>query len=81
MVSYYSSKELSWKKTTELLLEIARTAEETGYYFPCLLVAAKEDLGTYPTSVQDAARVSKFYSVNLINSELLQQWFNFSRKK
>uniref|UniRef100_A0A7N0ZXL9 Mitochondrial Rho GTPase n=1 Tax=Kalanchoe fedtschenkoi TaxID=63787 RepID=A0A7N0ZXL9_KALFE len=56
---YDSSKELSWKKTTELLLEVARTAEETGHCFPCLLVAAKEDLGTYPTAVHDIAKICR----------------------
>ncbi|CAM8968570.1 unnamed protein product [Rhodiola kirilowii] len=65
---YDSSMELSWKKATELLLEVARTAEETGYCFPCLLVAAKEDLGTYPTSVQDAARICRNLGIKPPNS-------------
>ncbi|KAK6940833.1 Small GTPase [Dillenia turbinata] len=56
---YDSSDELSWKKTTELLVEVARHGEESGFGVPSLLVAAKDDLDPFPTSEQCSARVSQ----------------------
>lgn len=53
----FSSDELSWKKSKEMLTEVARHGEDTGYGVPCLLVASKTDLGADPITVQDAARV------------------------
>ncbi|XP_021898053.1 mitochondrial Rho GTPase 2 isoform X2 [Carica papaya] len=54
---YDSSDEYSWKRARELLMEVARRGEETGYGMPCLLVAAKDDLDPYPMAVQDSDRV------------------------
>ncbi|KAM7478030.1 hypothetical protein LguiA_026243 [Lonicera macranthoides] len=54
-----SSDESSWKRATELLLEVASHGESTGYEFPCLIVAAKDDLDPYPTAIQDSTRVSQ----------------------
>jgi len=53
----FSSKESSWTRATELLVEIASHGESTGYEVPCLIVAAKDDLDPYPTAIQDSTRV------------------------
>ncbi|RVX20687.1 Mitochondrial Rho GTPase 2 [Vitis vinifera] len=54
---YDSSDELSWRRATELLVEVARQGEETGFGVPCLLVAAKYDLDPFPMAAQDSAKV------------------------
>ncbi|CAI9282217.1 unnamed protein product [Lactuca saligna] len=54
-----SSKESSWIRATELLVEIASHGESTGYEVPCLIVAAKDDFDPYPTAIQDSTRVSQ----------------------
>ncbi|KAJ0087867.1 hypothetical protein Patl1_32904 [Pistacia atlantica] len=41
---YDSSVEHSWKRTKELLVEVARQGEVSGHGVPCLLIAAKDDL-------------------------------------
>ncbi|KAK6937516.1 EF hand associated, type-2 [Dillenia turbinata] len=56
---YDSSDELSWKKTTELLVEVARHGEESGFGVPSLLVAAKDDLDPFPMSAQSSTKVSQ----------------------
>ncbi|KAF3436305.1 hypothetical protein FNV43_RR23397 [Rhamnella rubrinervis] len=56
---YDRSDEYSWKRSRELLLEVARKGEETGYGVPCLLIAAKEDRDPYPMAVQDSMGVCK----------------------
>lgn len=52
-----SSDESSWKRATEVLVEVATHGEDTGYEVPCLIVAAKDDLDSFPTSIQDSTRV------------------------
>ncbi|KAA8545102.1 hypothetical protein F0562_019886 [Nyssa sinensis] len=52
-----SSDESSWKRATELLVEVASHGEMTGYEVPCLIVAAKDDLDPSPTAIQDSTRV------------------------
>ncbi|CAK7346604.1 unnamed protein product [Dovyalis caffra] len=54
---YDSSDEYSWKRSNELLLEVARHGEESGYGVPSLIIAAKDDLDPHPMSVQNSARV------------------------
>ncbi|XP_059652447.1 mitochondrial Rho GTPase 1-like [Cornus florida] len=54
-----SSDESSWKRSAELLVEVASHGEATGYEVPCLIVAAKDDLDPYPTAIQDSTRVSQ----------------------
>ncbi|KAK9292151.1 hypothetical protein L1049_020798 [Liquidambar formosana] len=54
-----SSDESSWKRATELLLEVATHGENTGFEVPCLIVAAKDDLDPYPMAIQDSTRVSQ----------------------
>ncbi|GLT56271.1 hypothetical protein SLA2020_293230 [Shorea laevis] len=53
-----SSKESSWKRATELLVDVATHGEDTGYEVPCLIVAAKDDLESFPMAIQDSTRVS-----------------------
>ena len=53
----YSSDESSWSQASELLLEVAAHGEQTGFEVPCLLVAAKDDLGPNAAAVSDSARV------------------------
>lgn len=62
MTFFFSSRsdEYSWKRSRELLLEVARKGEETGYGVPCLLIAAKEDRDRYPMAAQDSMRVYNF---------------------
>ncbi|KAM0947780.1 putative small GTPase, EF-hand domain, EF-hand domain pair, EF hand associated, type-1, MIRO [Dioscorea sansibarensis] len=54
-----SSDESSWKKTTELLVQVASHGENNGFEVPCLIVSAKDDLGPYPLAIQDSTRVSQ----------------------
>ncbi|XVF06106.1 hypothetical protein REPUB_Repub06bG0019500 [Reevesia pubescens] len=54
-----SSDESSWKKATELLVDIVGHGEDTGYEVPCLIVAAKDDLDSFPMGIQDSTRVSQ----------------------
>jgi Ras family protein T1 len=54
-----SSDESSWKRSTELLVEVASQGESIGYEVPCLIVAAKDDLESYLTGIQDSTRVSQ----------------------
>ncbi|MBA0708830.1 hypothetical protein Golax_023919 [Gossypium laxum] len=56
---YDSSDEYSWKRSRELLLDVARRGEESGYGVPCLLIAAKDDLDPFPMSLQNSARVTQ----------------------
>ncbi|XP_044486643.1 mitochondrial Rho GTPase 2-like [Mangifera indica] len=56
---YDSSVEYSWKRTKELLVEVARQGEVSGHGVPCLLIAAKDDLDPCRITVQDSAMVSQ----------------------
>lgn len=57
-VFFSSSDESSWKKATDLLVEVASHGEDTGYEVPCLIVAAKDDLDPFPLAIQDSTRVN-----------------------
>ena len=57
----FSSDESSWKKTTELLVQVASHGENNGFEVPCLIVSAKDDLGPYPLAIQDSTRVSNLF--------------------
>lgn len=52
-----SSDEPSWKRATELLVEVASHGEVTGFEVPCLIIAAKDDLDPFPMAIQDSTRV------------------------
>ncbi|CAA7401611.1 unnamed protein product [Spirodela intermedia] len=62
---YDSSDEKSWKKATELLLEVANHAESNGFEVPCLVVSAKDDLDPYPLAVQNSARVTQDLGIEM----------------
>ena len=64
LYSIFSSDELSWRRATELLVEVARQGEETGFGVPCLLVAAKYDLDPFPMAAQDSAKVNTLSSAS-----------------
>ena len=54
---FCSTRESSWKRATELLLDVASHGEATGYEVPCLIVAAKDDLESFVTEIQNSTRV------------------------
>ncbi|XLU61207.1 hypothetical protein S245_020416 [Arachis hypogaea] len=54
-----SSNEHSWKKSRDMLEQVARQGELTGYRIPCLLIAAKDELTPYPRTVQDSVKVTQ----------------------
>ncbi|KAH7837674.1 hypothetical protein Vadar_016541 [Vaccinium darrowii] len=54
---YDSSDEYSLKRASELLTEVARQGEESGFGVPSLLIAAKNDLNPYPMAVKDSAKI------------------------
>ncbi|KAL3654240.1 Mitochondrial Rho GTPase 1 [Castilleja foliolosa] len=54
-----SSRESSWQKATEMLINVASQGEATGYEVPCLIVSAKDDLDHFLTEIQDSTRVSQ----------------------
>ncbi|KAK9691887.1 hypothetical protein RND81_09G226400 [Saponaria officinalis] len=56
---YDSTDESSFKKTSELLVEVAGHGEDTGYEVPSLIVSAKDDRDSYATSIQDSTRLSQ----------------------
>ncbi|KMZ69882.1 Mitochondrial Rho GTPase [Zostera marina] len=56
---YDSSDESSWKRTSNLLLDVATHGEMSGFEVPCLIVSAKDDLGPHPMAILDSTRVSQ----------------------
>jgi Ras family protein T1 len=56
---YDSSDESSWKRATQLLVEVANYGEATGYEVPCLMVSAKDDLDSSPISIQESTRMTQ----------------------
>ncbi|KAH0994813.1 hypothetical protein GBA52_018677 [Prunus armeniaca] len=54
-----SSDELSWTRATQLLVEVASHGEDTGFEVPCLIVAAKDDMDSFPSAIQHSTRVSQ----------------------
>ncbi|CAI9297232.1 unnamed protein product [Lactuca saligna] len=54
---YDSSNEHSLKRASELLMDVAMKGEDSEYAVPCLLVAAKDDLPPYPTSLKDSEMI------------------------
>lgn len=55
--SPFSSDEYSLKRASELLMTVARRGEVSGFMVPCLFVAAKDDLDSYPMAIKDSAKV------------------------
>uniref|UniRef100_A0A0D3E136 Mitochondrial Rho GTPase n=2 Tax=Brassica oleracea var. oleracea TaxID=109376 RepID=A0A0D3E136_BRAOL len=56
---YDSSDESSWKRASELLVEVANHGQATGYEVPCLMVSAKDDIVSSQISIQDSTRVTQ----------------------
>ncbi|XP_077241698.1 mitochondrial Rho GTPase 1-like [Tasmannia lanceolata] len=56
---YDSSDENSWRKTKDLLMDVATHGENTGFEVPCLIVPTKDDLDPSPMALQDSTRVSQ----------------------
>ncbi|KAI3526753.1 hypothetical protein L1887_06015 [Cichorium endivia] len=54
---YDGSDEYSLKRASELLMDVARRGEDTGYGVPCFFVAAKDDLDSYPMAVRDSEAI------------------------
>lgn len=67
LLSHSSSDEHSWKRSKELLAEVARKGDESeDYLVPCLLIAAKDDLDPYPMAVRDSLGVYQFHCLSII---------------
>ncbi|WCJ21523.1 Mitochondrial Rho GTPase 1 [Euphorbia peplus] len=60
---YDCSDVYSWKRSCELLGEIARQGEATGYGLPCLLIAAKDDLDSYPMALHESIVVCQEFGI------------------
>lgn len=56
---YDSSDEYSLRRASELLMDVARVGEDSGYGVPCLLISAKNDLDPYPMAIKDSEMVSQ----------------------
>lgn len=54
---YDSSDENSLKRASELLKDVARQGEESGFGVPCLFIAAKDDLDSYSNGIKDSAKI------------------------
>lgn len=52
-------------------MEVATHGEDTGYEVPCLIIAAKDDLDSFPLAIQDSTRVTylhQFFHFNLLTA-------------
>ncbi|CAH8361583.1 unnamed protein product [Eruca vesicaria subsp. sativa] len=70
---YDSSNESSWKRATDLLVEVATTSQDAGFEFPCLMVAAKSDLDSFQDAIQKTTRATQDIGIEaptLISSKL-----------
>lgn len=54
---YDSSDESSWKRAIDLLADVVTTSKDSGFEFPCLMVASKTDLDSFPMAIQESTRV------------------------
>ncbi|KAL3517568.1 hypothetical protein ACH5RR_020157 [Cinchona calisaya] len=54
---YDSSDEYSLERSSELLKDVARQGEESGFGVPCLFIAAKDDLDSYSNGIKDSAKI------------------------
>lgn len=54
-----SSDGYSWKRSIDLLEKVVNQGELTGHRFPCLLIAAKDDLTPFPRAVLDSVKVAQ----------------------
>ncbi|KAJ0253126.1 Mitochondrial Rho GTPase 1 [Hirschfeldia incana] len=56
---YDSSDKSSWKRASELLVQVANHGEATGYEVPCLMVSAKDDIVPSQISIEESTRVTQ----------------------
>ncbi|PWA79132.1 mitochondrial Rho GTPase [Artemisia annua] len=56
---YESSEEYSLKRASELLMDVAREGEESGYGVPCLLISAKCDSQSYLKEIKETKMISQ----------------------
>ncbi|PWA77846.1 mitochondrial Rho GTPase [Artemisia annua] len=56
---YESSDEYSLKRASELLMDVAREGEESGYGVPCLLISAKSDSQSYLKEIKETKMISQ----------------------
>ncbi|KAJ4869496.1 Mitochondrial Rho GTPase 3 [Raphanus sativus] len=56
---YDSSDEFSWKRSIDLLAEVSTISKDAGLEFPCLMVAAKMDLDSFPMAIQESTRATQ----------------------
>ncbi|RID81135.1 hypothetical protein BRARA_A03733 [Brassica rapa] len=56
---YDSSDESSWKRAIDMVSEVATISEDAGFVFPCLMVAAKMDLDSFPMAIQESTRATQ----------------------
>ncbi|KAL6968329.1 Mitochondrial Rho GTPase 1 [Sarracenia purpurea var. burkii] len=61
---YDSSDAYSLKRASELLMEVARHGEESGFGVPSLLIAAKDDLNSYQMAIKDSAKISQDFGID-----------------
>ncbi|CAN7089643.1 unnamed protein product [Brassica rapa subsp. narinosa] len=79
---YDSSDESSWKRASELLVEVANHGEATGYEVPCLMVSAKDDIVSSQIPIQDSTRVTQDVGIehHVSISSKLEDFNNLFRK-
>ncbi|KAI3773084.1 hypothetical protein L6452_04282 [Arctium lappa] len=61
---YDSSDEYSLKRASELLTDVARQGEDSGYGVPCLFIAAKDDLHSYSTAIKDSETICQAVKID-----------------
>ncbi|KAF6147722.1 hypothetical protein GIB67_006695, partial [Kingdonia uniflora] len=55
----HDSSEKSWNKATDLLIEVASHAKDSGLKVPCLIVTAKDDLDPCGTALKELTQASR----------------------
>ncbi|PWA63307.1 mitochondrial Rho GTPase 1 [Artemisia annua] len=69
---YDSSDESSLKRASELLMDVAREVEESGYCVPCLLISTKSDSQSYLKEIKETNMVrNKKHYQKLVHHSLI----------
>ncbi|WZZ12180.1 hypothetical protein YC2023_105269 [Brassica napus] len=81
-IAVFVSDESSWKRASELLVEVANHGEATGYEVPCLMVSAKDDIVSSQIPIQDSTRVTQEMGIepHVSISSKLEDFNNLFRK-
>ncbi|XP_071697808.1 mitochondrial Rho GTPase 2-like [Rutidosis leptorrhynchoides] len=61
---YDSSDYYSFRRTSELLMDVARVGEDSGNGVPCLLISSKYDLNAYPMETKDSETVCRAVKID-----------------